>query len=201
MFVALQKSPSTPTKFRSYHYEKRKRKKDVFKFFGVPTPKEFLRKTRRTENMVVRRKSSSRSVKRGGSFKEENYGQPVIFDVVRKFLYLVLHLLVVVGVLLAAALVFTKFEDQPLSKENVLTQNSSSLEIWSSIELKYNINISHKDRQLIAKELNNAVLPRKEKTMKFTRFEVFKKWFYFASIASTTIGEEFRSVSSLRENY
>ena len=69
--------------------------------------------------------------------------------------------------------------------------------LWKSIIENYNFNISHDLQEKFVEEVAEYYKKKKklnEKTKserkRVDRMYVFKKWFYFVTIATTTIGKE-----------
>ena len=134
---------------------------------------------------------------------------------VRAFLCLSLHFLILLVVLSSAAVVFTHFEEKDVSMRSIDTAANTSQGLtgqkedkvheqhnqedfllmyrafWSSMESKYNMTFSGDDRESLKplkrdslRDVDDDIISLKEKNPTYN----YKKWFYFATIASSTIG-------------
>lgn len=127
-----------------------------------------------------------------------------------RFVKFTVHFLTVMLFLCAGAMAFSHLEDpyeadvsntvefSRVKKD--LTKRNETLQLeklWKSIIENYNFNISHDLQEKFVEEVAEYYKKKKklnEKTKserkRVDRMYVFKKWFYFVTIATTTIGKE-----------
>ena len=137
-----------------------------------------------------------------------------------KFVKFTVHFLTVMLFLCAGAMAFSHLEDPYeanvsnnldfsrvkktakdfTQNDTKITKSNETLELeklWKSIIANYNFNISHDMQEKFVEEV--AEYYKKKKKLKekikserkrVDRMYVFKKWFYFVTIATTTIGKK-----------
>ena len=127
---------------------------------------------------------------------KEKYGKKNWFCLALVLTKLLLHFLVVMTFLGAAAICFTRLEDPPTSYDENNIEMVSQEEFIGEMKSKYSMNMSMQTGILfltdIEKYLDEVKVnrSRSEKLrLRADRRYIYKKWFYFTNIAATTIGK------------
>lgn len=129
--------------------------------------------------------------------KSQRWWRPFI-----RFLKFAFHFIVVMLLLGFGAFGFALIEDpyhdpHQTNETNDLAKVSKNIDdqFWEQLKLKYNFSVNIQIRDGFLKEIveheagKNKIKTDQKKDKKLEdRWYIFKKWFYFVSIATTTIG-------------
>ena len=166
----------------------------MVRFFGIFHPKQVFQRARsyETDTMSMRRQWTKRSQRsqKSSSFQSSDSGNGIstFHIVLRAILCLILHFMLLMIVLVSAAVIFSHIEDE--TKWRTPESNQSDVknfaQHWKRLEVKYNVTFTREDKT----SFQNNVAHNKEIVDKtsYSQSYNYKKWFYFASIVSTTIG-------------
>ncbi|XP_066936026.1 potassium channel subfamily K member 15-like [Clytia hemisphaerica] len=169
-------------------------KDEMVRFFGIFHPKQVFQKARSYEadTMSMRRQWTKRSQRsqKSSSFQsaESGSGVSTFHIVLRAMLCLILHFMLLMIALISAAVIFSHVEDE--TEWHTPGSNQSNVrnfaERWNRLELKYNVTFTQEDKSLFAINtgLNTGTIEKSSNSQSYN----YKKWFYFASMVSTTIG-------------